>query len=203
MRDQQLNQGRAEREQVETEQQAPQREAGRGVAEKARPLAEGRAGRDRTDPSTAAPEPKIQGAPALPKLLRIQSVRREKFQNRDNYEEIRLLRIQLKRRKSVGVITGDGLRVEVVFYDKDPAAGEVFISHVPAPRKGLELKEAWDIGETKSFSALYMVPDAYRRDERERTNRSLQFYGYIVRVYYDKILQDAYSFPATLLQRFP
>ena len=197
------NQDQAQPERIETEQPVPQPSSGQRVAERGPPIAENRARRSPTDPRALAPQLNMKKGSGLPKRLQIKSVRREKFQNRDNYEEIRLLRIQLKRRKSAGEITADGLRIEVAFYDRDVETGEIYVSNVPAPRKGLELKETWDSGETKSFSALYMVPNAYRRDERERTHRSLQFYGYIVRVYDETILQDINSFPATLLQRFP
>ena len=93
------------------------------------------------------------------------------------------------------------LRIEVEFFDKEATTGRILSSPVPAPHKGLDLTEDWTLEDTKSFSALYMVPRGFRESERERTGILTQFHGYVIRVYYNAQLQDEYAFPATLLNR--
>jgi tetratricopeptide (TPR) repeat protein len=143
-----------------------------------------------------------EDAAAASRRIRIDNVRRERFRNRENYEEIRLVRFDLAPRKSgPDEVRADAVRVEVEFYDRDVDSGEITQSRAPSPSNGLALTPDWPPEQVQTLSALYMVPRDFRRTESQTLGVRRQYYGFVIRVYYQDDLQDEEAFPVTLLER--
>lgn len=153
------------------------------------------AARTERDGESAAAET-VEAASA--RRIRIDNVRRERFQNRENYEEIRLVRFDLAPRKSVGEVRTEDVGVQVHFFDRDLDNGDISLSRAPSPDNGLVLKETWPPEQVQSLSALYMVPRDFRRTESRTLGVRRQYYGFVIRVYYQGQLQDEQAFPSSL-----
>jgi tetratricopeptide (TPR) repeat protein len=155
-----------------------------------------------TIPNSPRREPAVMPSAfkSLPRI-RIVDVQRERFQNRESYEEIRLVRIVLQPRKREGELDPTRMRVEVQFYDRDLDTSAVEMSRVPTPKSGLSVFGDWSDMRDRTLTALYMVHEGFRDLERTTYGQRRQYYGYVVRVYYQGELQDEHAFPTSLLSR--
>lgn len=137
----------------------------------------------------------------LPQRFAIGSLRRSRLPKREGFDEIRMIRFDVTPSALEDAIRTDAVRIDIHFIDKSATGESIHLSRVPLSAKSLEVSGVWAAGETKEFSVLYMVPEGFRdRDAAER-GLQLQFYGFVVRVRYDGVLQDAKAFPGTLLER--
>ncbi len=178
---------------------AAEEEAARLEREAKARAAEREAAFERAAAAVRAPD--VEPAKTGPRKIRIASMRREKFENRENYEEIRLVRVGLTSRKSEAPPRGEDVQVEVVFFDRDQDSGKVEVSRVPSPKKGLAVDGEWADATEQTLSALYMVPKGFRRAEEQKRGAKTQYYGFVVRVFYQGALQDEEAFPESLLER--
>jgi hypothetical protein len=137
----------------------------------------------------------------LPQRLRIGALRRNRLPLREGFEEIRMVRFEVSLDPEQPPIRAEGVHFDVRFVDRVVEGQEVFVSRVPVSAENLTVQPPWSLEEEREFSVLYMVPEGFReRDAAERGAR-LQFYGFLVRAYYDGILQDVKAFPGSLLVR--
>lgn len=140
-------------------------------------------------------------APAdrLPRRIRIVSVDRERLPSAKDYDEMRILRINLKSRLSEGPIDGDDVEVMVTFYDRVAGKDEVTPSGATVPEEALRVDSAWAAGEQKSVTATYTLPKGFRQDEQDTTGQTRVYEGYRVQVFYKRELQDEDALPRSLL----
>ena len=137
----------------------------------------------------------------LPQRLRIGALRRNRLPLREGFDEIRMVRFEVSLDPEQPPIRAEGVHFDVRFIDRVVEGQEVFVSRVPVSAENLTVQPPWPLEEEREFSVLYMVPEGFReRDAAERGVR-LQFYGFLVRAYYDGILQDVKAFPGSLLVR--
>lgn len=125
-------------------------------------------------------------------LVRVVGADQHKVLTAADQDEMRILRIGLKQRSEDLLLDPELVRVEVAFYDEDPEDGSVFPTRVIVPHTVLRPDSPWSAKELKTVSATYMVPKGMRG--------SSQYYGYVIRVYYNDQLQDSRARPKTLLE---
>jgi hypothetical protein len=121
--------------------------------------------------------------------VKIASAELNKFPETAGQQELRILSIGLDPAGQEHSIDASAVRVEVRFYDRDPATGLIHPTTAsitpPPPLQGL-----WPEGTRKALTASYGVPAG--------TPRTKQFYGCLVRVHYYGALQDEWMQPKDL-----
>jgi multidrug efflux pump subunit AcrA (membrane-fusion protein) len=131
--------------------------------------------------------------------IRISSVDMEKFQQNDQFDEMRLLRITLKSREKN--LDPADMRIEVTFFDELKDTREVIPTRAVAPGDPLRPD-----GETRGkqphyVTAAYLVPKGFRAEEETNFGSSGKYHGYLVRLLYQGQLQDERARPKALLKR--
>jgi len=150
----------------------------------------------RTAPLPRSRKPAEPPPPELPRQIRILGVQLQEAGAVGDFRDVRLLNIQLKSRLGHPLRDASAVTVKVRFYDRDPASGSIVPSRALVPQKEIPLHGVWKVGEIRSISAAYLAPAA----EKDGT-APLEFYGYLVQVYYRQELQDQRAEPESLLQR--
>lgn len=128
----------------------------------------------------APPKPKI--GPGANRRIRIVSVEREKFQATGEYEEMRVVHVNLRMRPGETISAMD-VRVLVTFYDRDADTGKIVPSRAIVPGAALRIEGHWNPEDTKTITATYTLPKNFRRDEFRSTHRNLVYAGYRVQVF--------------------
>lgn len=149
----------------------------------------------------AAPERTT--ANRLPRRVRIVSIDRERFQGNKEFDEMRLVRVNLKPRLSEGALDEGDLAVWVTFYDRVAGKNEVVPTGATVPLEPLRVEGPWAAGEAKSVTATYIVSKGFRQDEADTTGARRTYEGYRVQVFYKDELQDEDAQPRALLDLTP
>lgn len=139
-------------------------------------------------------------AAKLPRRLRILSVDRERFPEGKEFDEMRLVRVNLKARPGEGEIEVDQVEVRVTFYDRIIGTGLVEPTGGTVPDKPLQPEGRWQGGESRSLTATYMLKKGFRLEEQQRTGQKRIYEGYRVQVFYQGELQDEDAQPRALLK---
>lgn len=133
--------------------------------------------------------------PILPTngFIKITSTDINKFPETDQFREMRLLTIRLTATEHQQELEPGAVRIEVIFMDRDIKTGQI----IPATSKGtptaLTVQGKWHASEQKTVMASYVVSAP-----PTPTERKVQYYGFILRVYYNELLQDELSQPKDL-----
>jgi len=135
----------------------------------------------------------------LGKRIRITSVDRERFQDNDEFDEMRLIRITLRPRFNEGTISSDQVLVVVNFYDRLVGTEKLMLTRALVPVEGLRIEGAWGPGESKSLTAAYIVNKGFRNQEFVDIGEKRTYEGYRVSVYYKGELQDESAMPRRIL----
>jgi pSer/pThr/pTyr-binding forkhead associated (FHA) protein len=136
----------------------------------------------------------------LPRRIRIVSVDRERFQSGKEFDEMRLVRVNLKPRASEGDVEDGAVEVKVTFYDRVIATGEVAPTRGTVPDAPLQVEGPWPAGTSHSVTATYILKKGFRQEEERATSQKRMYEGYRVRVFYRGDLQDEDAQPRTLLK---
>jgi len=135
----------------------------------------------------------------LGKRIRITSVERERFQDNEEFDEMRLIRITLRPRNNEGPISSDQVLVVVNFYDRLTGTERLMPTRALVPVEALRIDGAWGPGETKSLTAAYIVNKGFREQELADLGEKRAYEGYRVSVYYKGELQDESAMPRRIL----
>ena len=108
-----------------------------------------------------------------------------KFPETGQYSEMRLLTIRLVATEFQKEIDTAAVQVEVRFYDRDPATGNIEPTRAQVPAAPLTLTGSWRATEERGVQASYVVPTGDATARRDR-----QYHGFVVRVRYYGALQD-------------
>lgn len=138
-----------------------------------------------------------QQAAARVRKVKIASVEQYKFRESEDFDEMRILHIALAPESADQLPNAAAIRVQVSFFDADPASGAVTVTRALAPKDPLTPDGPWRKGEQKIVTATYVLPRGFRASEA-KAGRSRQYYGYVVRVLYQGELQDTDARPKTL-----
>ena len=131
--------------------------------------------------------------------LVITSMDHQKFQQNNEFEEMRLIRIGLKPREGERKLKANQVRVLVSFFDRDSVTGEIKKSRVATPKDALRLDSELSGEEPRVVTAAYVVPRGFRDLEAREYSEKRLYYGYRVQVFYGDQLQDEDAKPKTLL----
>lgn len=125
----------------------------------------------------------------------IRGVEMQRFPDTADYDEMRLVRVQLA---TAGALpAGARPRVEVIFFDENAAGRAVALTRAMPPRVEASLSGGGTSPGGWAATAAYVVPAGFRRNAPGR------FHGYIVRVYLGDRLEDETARPLDLLIRAP
>jgi hypothetical protein len=138
------------------------------------------------------------GDQKLARRIRIVGVEREKFDANQEFDEMRLLRINVKPRMSEGEIDPADFVCTVVFYDRGLFKNVVRPTRAVAPKDALKVDGAWPAGEQRTLTAAYIVPKDFRDEEEKAVGERRTYEGYRVLIYYKGVLQDETALPKTL-----
>lgn len=142
-------------------------------------------------------EPKAD--PRAQKKIRIVSVDREKFPATKEYDEMRVIRVNMRSRATDAIDTAD-VRVLVTFYDRNLATDKPIVSRAIVPEDALRVEGRWGGGETKTVTATYTLPKDFRADEYRRIDEHRNYEGYRIHVFYKGELQDDDAMPRSLAE---
>ncbi len=133
-----------------------------------------------------------------PRRLKISGVSQHRFPESTDYDEMRVVRIGLA---SVGGAppAADQVRVEVSFFDRDADSGEIVLSRALPPRTLISAEGEWSEDGARTLNATYLIPRGFR----ERVRSGEEFYGFVVRLMLNGLLQDEEARPTDLLRQTP
>ncbi len=181
----------------------------RAMAEKERDRVAGeraRLARERVEAGAETASGKTPPARAVPpgervpeKTVRIFQVERERFKSTDDYDEMRLLRIEVEPHGPTAIET-DKVSISVTFFDRGDASGEVWPTRAMVPDGPLRPAGAWVGSERRTVTAAYIVPKGFREGEQRDRGEGTGYYGYVVQLFYGDALQDQFARPVSLLQ---
>lgn len=137
-------------------------------------------------------------AGGLARRIRITSVERQKFQTSSEFDEMRLVRVEMKPKAAERVVDTDDVRVVVTFFDKEKDSKRLGPTRAVVPADPLLLDGEWEARDTRSVTAAYIVPEGFRQDEEDEYGQQRSYYGYVVRVFYKGELQDQEARPNDL-----
>ena len=133
------------------------------------------------------------------KRIRILSVEHEKFQGTAEYDEMRVVRINLKSSDGV-IFDPQDVRVLITFYDRNADTGKSAPTRVLVPENAMKVDGVWPAGETKSVTATYIVPKDFRAEELRLHRERLVYHGYRVQVFLAGRLADEDASPHDLIE---
>jgi len=131
-------------------------------------------------------------------FIQILSVDRERFRETGDYDELRVVRITLRRGDDRSSIVARDVLVTVDFFDRTESAGEVVPTGALVNDEGLEVIGTWPPGEVRTVTATYMVPKGFRAAEKQQLGEARSYHGYRIKVYYKNELQDQSSMPKNI-----
>ena len=141
---------------------------------------------------------KISGK--LPENIRIDAVKRQTFNKTREYDKMRMLTITVRQAIDTMDIDGEAVQLNVSFYDKIKGTGQVVPTQVVVPDEAITFEGRWPPDERHTTTAAYIVPTGFRAIEKIDFGVARAYYGYVVEVYYDGILQDRAARPKKLLE---
>ncbi|MFH0908967.1 MAG: FHA domain-containing protein [bacterium] len=148
---------------------------------------------------TSARDEGKEDAERLQRRIRIANVEREKFEANQEFDEMRLLRINVIPRMREGGIDVDEFICVVVFYDRSQLKETIRPTRAVAPKDALKVEGVWPAGEQKTLAAAYIVPRGFRDEEEKMVGERRAYEGYRILIYYQGVLQDEAARPKSLL----
>jgi len=143
-----------------------------------------------------------RSAPPLEEgIISIESADHKRFQESEEFDEMRVVEIRLKRGLAGGNVATDAVTVDLTFFDMDVKSGKIVPSRAVVSKPSFSSSGTWRPGEVRTLTGSYVVPKGFRQAS-VRAGREEQFYGYVVRVYYKGALQDEEARPRSLLNVF-
>ena len=134
----------------------------------------------------------------LPRRIRIVSVDRERFPSSKEFDEMRLVRVNMKARPGDDDVEIDQVEVRAYFFDRVIGAG-VVPTEGTVPEEPLRVDGYWPSGGARSVTATYILKKGFRLEEEKQTGQKRIYEGYRVQLYYRGELQDEDAQPRSLL----
>ncbi len=148
--------------------------------------------------NSAVAAAKAAAVAAASRPLRILSIERERFQSTRDYDEMRVLRINLLQNSGEAINPAD-VGVMVYFFDRNIDNDKIALTRAVVPEKVLRLDGRWPPGESKSVTATYVVPQNFRNEELRLQGQHCVYAGHRVQLFYKGKLVDEDASPAELL----
>lgn len=144
---------------------------------------------------SATNRPEESAAPRI----RLMAGRQVLMPPNDVYAEIRLFQVKLKAPLKTPAISSYDVRVSVLFFDREPQTGAVAPTQAIVAPAEQRLGGDFDAQGEWTQNFVYLVP----RTPGAASGRQTEFYGAIVQVYYDGVLQDERYEPESLRGQLP
>ncbi len=154
----------------------------------------------RIPPPTARPAPASIATATPPKRIQIAAVEQSRFPGTWEFDEMRILNIGLDALPGLGRVQPSRVTVEVTFYDRDTERGTIAPTAAMTGPQRLVLQDAGTGDRQRAITATYLVPKGFREQEKNK-GRSMKYYGYTVRVFYNGVLQEQSARPLSLQGR--
>jgi|GEM_PF-1931565 len=143
-------------------------------------------------PATNRPIPEIPDP-----HIKIASIEQQKFQENEDFDEMRVITIGLQREASASNMKDSAVSIQVSFFDQSADGKSIIPTSAVVPSKPLKSPQ-W-LQDTQAVAiASYVVPKGSRKTVPGNALTE-QFYGYVVRVFYHDKLQDEDARPKALL----
>ena len=149
----------------------------------------------------ATPAEPVTSSQRMPRRIRITSVEPDRFQENEQFEEMRLLRITIKPKSSERELDASAVRIVVTFFDDNAETKEAAPSRAVVPRDAIRTEGSWSRTEARSVTAAYIVPRGFRDEEEQKYGEKCRYLGYVVQVYYRDELQDEEVRPRSLNEK--
>ena len=131
--------------------------------------------------------------------MKIVQVDARRFPASHEYDDFRMLRVDIHAAPNSQEFRQDLVSVDVQFFDQAGRSGAVFPSRAASTTQPPAVsRAAWKPGESRSATATYLVPSGTRRKEEYTREGPGHYYGYRARLYYDGRLLDERVKPQTL-----
>jgi len=130
---------------------------------------------------------------ARPTHIRITSVDPQRFKPTSDYDDLRVIRITLRRGNDQLPINARDVRVTVEFFDRIEGTDRIVPTTALVKDEGLQVAGMWPPGEARAVAATYMVTRGFRSTEQAKTGEQRAYAGYRVSVYYKNELQQQSS----------
>jgi pSer/pThr/pTyr-binding forkhead associated (FHA) protein len=148
-------------------------------------------------PAGAEP-PAVRKPLRLPGRVRLDKVHRQRVTNHPEFDDMHIITMVLKPKVSRKYIHGEDVKVEITFYDREKGSDRIVPTAVSVPDELIEFSGPWDQAQRRTVNATYVVPNGYRDEEKESIGSERDYYGYVIRVFYEGQLQDREVWPEDL-----
>jgi pSer/pThr/pTyr-binding forkhead associated (FHA) protein len=134
--------------------------------------------------------------PVIPPPITIVSLTQQKFPQKPDYDEMRV--VSLKLRTTGAVIEDSKVAIRFDFFDRDLTSGEITQARAIVPTKAMQTQGLAATGE-EVVTATYTVPKGLRTARAAHSGRA--FYGVRAKVMYAGELVAQKAIPTTLLDK--
>lgn len=139
----------------------------------------------------------VKSVPATTGLIMIKETNINKFPETDQFREMRRLTVNLAPTGIRPNLDPSAVHVEVLFYDQDKATGKLITMPPQGTPAYLAIQGRWNVSEPISVVSSYVIPATMNQ-----APRTSEYYGFLVGVYYNGILQDEIREPRDLPRRY-
>jgi hypothetical protein len=145
----------------------------------------------------SAPQPAVLGGP----LLEIETAEIKRLGSGENYDDMRILNIEVGLTERVKQLSGNDIRIRIHFFDQDRKTRQIAPTEVPTPNTDFTLTGLLSNKEPLTVTRPYIVPKDFRRKQFERDGALMTYYGFTVELYLRDQLQERLAQPITLISK--
>ena len=142
-----------------------------------------------------------QSVPQGEVLLEIETAEVKRLGNGENYDDMRILNIELGANSRAKELEGKDIRIHIRFFDQDRNTRQTVLTEVPTPNTDFTLAGFISGQESITVTRPYIVPKDFRRKQFERDGSLMTYYGFTVEVYLRDQLQERIAQPITLISK--
>ncbi len=130
--------------------------------------------------------------------LSIASVDQLRFRAGEEYDEMRIIKVDIRYDASKGTIDPEGLRLIAHFFEEDRETGEVRISEAMPEAEATLESIRHEVIPVFSVAATYVVPRGYY----DRQSRDIRYHGFLLQLRYKDAVLAEYGRPAALEETY-
>jgi hypothetical protein len=148
-------------------------------------------------------EPAIvpQSVPQGGALLEIETAVVKRLGSGENYDDMRILNLELRASSRVKELSGKDIRIHIRFFDQDRKTRQTVPTEVPTPNTDFTLTGLMSNRDPITVTRPYIVPKDFRRKQFERDGSLMTYYGFTVEIYLRGQLQERLAQPITLISK--
>lgn len=136
----------------------------------------------------------LRTARPVPSFVRLGEITSHKFQSSDDYDEMRLLRVEVER---IDATFPERTFLQVAFFDRSVVDGRIRLSQAIGSKDRIPVEVGENLESNRVVTTTYMVPRNGRKQSSSGPEES--FYGYLIRLVVDNRVVDELARPESLL----